>query len=73
MHYLGILRKPAQILADEIDRITILEVHIEVVVTCDQLSTLLCALKGKEKVLALLRDNIPDLEDGTSHASLVVS
>ena len=63
VHDLDKLRRPAQILADEIDRIANLELPIAITITRDQLYILLGALKGKEKALAVLRDSIPDLED----------
>ena len=60
VHDLEKLRKPAQILADEIDRIANLETPIEITIAKDQLPILLSALKGREKALALLRNSIPN-------------
>ena len=63
VHDLEKLRKPAQILADEIDRIANLETPVEITITKDQLPILLSALKGREKALALLKNSIPNFSE----------
>ncbi len=63
MHDLEKLRRPAQILADEIDRIANLEPPIEITIPREQLPVLVAALEGKKAALSLITDSVPDLAE----------
>ena len=60
MHDLEKLRRPAQILADEIDRIANLETPIDITIPRDRLAGLLYALRDHEAIYSMVRENLPE-------------
>ena len=63
VHDLEKLRRPAQILADEVDRIAQRKTPVEIVIPRDRLPILLGALKGHREARALLHECAPNLAE----------